>query len=371
VLYMTSVLNRRLPSNGSRLLLVALLAFTLGCKAKKPVTPPFQPPTSAPEMREDASNQGENLRNMAPTADPFRVGLFFPVTRDLQGNVQLSDAALDAMAGIMIAFDSLFRTGFRAEVQITIGSNQELEQLISAEQLVLAFNKGNFEVYDSAHNYNTNPSMPDHMARLAKFWEKSKGPVFVVHQGTEIETAIAEAFLREDMPTAQMLQTDRFDLDFWREQLQDSVANRIYLCSPNERYVTNIMRVLHELNEEFDIQVAGLPNWDRFATLQADYLESSKTILTQSEYRLESSSLGNYVRSQYMTHFAGEATAPVYKGFDHGMYFGRLLLQQVDPFKNYSFSTTDFEFVATDENWLQNQAVRLIQFENYTFNLLP
>lgn len=368
---MTSVQNRQLLSNGSRLLLVALLVFALGCKAKKPVTPPFQPPTSSPEMRDEASNQGKNLPQVAIPADPFRVGLFFPVTRDLQGNVQLSDAALDAMAGMMIAFDSLFRAGFRADVQVTIGSNKDLEELISQEELVLAFNKGNFEVYDSTFNYNTNPSMPDHMRRLAKFWEQSKGPVYVVHQGTELETAIAEAFLREDMPTAEMLQTDSLDLDFWREKLMDSVVNRIYLCSPNERYVTNIMRVLHELNTEFDIQVAGLPNWDRFAALPAEYLESSKTILTQSEYRMEQSSLGNYVRSQYMSHFAGEATPAVYKAFDHGMYFGSMLLKQVDPFKNYSFSSTDFEFVPAEENWLQNQAVRLIQFENYTFNLLP
>lgn len=368
---MTSVLNRQLLLNGSRLLLVALLAFTLGCKAKKPVTPPFQPPTSSPEMHEGASKQENNLQQMAITADPFRVGLFFPITRDPQGNIQLSETALEAMAGVMLAFDSLFRAGFRAEVNVVVGTNQQLETLIAEAQLVLAFNKGNFEVYDSAYNYNTNPAMPDHMARLAKYWEQSKGPVFVVHQGTELEKAIAEAFLKEDMPTAEMLQTERIDVDFWREKLQDSVVNRIYLCSPTERYVTNIMRVLHELNPEFDIQVAGLPNWDRFATLPAEYLESSKTILTQSEYRLENSVLGNYVRDQYMVHFAGEATLAVYKGFDHGMYFGRILLQQVDPFKYSAFSTTDFEFVPVEENWLQNQAVRLIQFENYTFKLLP
>lgn len=369
---MTSVQNRQLLLNGSKLLLVALLALTLGCKAKKPVTPPFQPPTSDPvPHEEEASGQGKNLQQVALTADPFRVGLFFPVTLDRQGNMQLSDGALDAMAGMMIAFDSLFRAGFRADVQITVGSNKDLEGLIAQTELVLAFNKGNFEVYDSTFNYNTNPSMPDHMRRLAKFWEQSKGPVYVVHQGTELETAIAEAFLREDMPTAQMLQTDSLDLDFWREKLMDSVVNRIYLCSPNERYVTNIMRALHELNDEYDIQVAGLPNWDRFAALPAEYLESSKTILTQSEYRLEQSALGNYVRSQYMNHFAGEATPAVYKAFDHGMYFGRMLLKQVDPFKNYSFSTTDFEFVPAEDNWLQNQAVRIIQFENYSFKLLP
>ncbi|MDP2189408.1 MAG: hypothetical protein Q8J69_12085 [Sphingobacteriaceae bacterium] len=350
---------------------MALLAFTLGCKAKKPAAAPFEPPTSAPMERDDASNQSKSFQQVALTADPFRVGLFFPVTRDLQGKMQLSDAALDAMAGLMIAFDSLFRAGFRADVQVTVGSNKDLERLIAEEQLVLAFNKGNFEVYDSTYNYNTNPSMPDHMRRLAKFWEQSKGPVYVVHQGSELERAIAEAFLKEDMPTAQILQTDSLDLDFWREKLMDSVVNRIYLCSPNERYVNNIMRILHELNQEFDIQVAGLPNWDRFATLPAEYLEASKTILTQSEYRLEGSRLANYVRSQYLSHFAGEATPAVYKAFDHGMYFGRMLLQQIDPFKNYSFSTTDFEFVQSEENWLQNQAVRLIQFENYTFNLLP
>jgi hypothetical protein len=321
-------------------------------------------------MHEGSVNQN-NLQEMAITADPFRVGLFFPVTRNLQGEMQLSDAALDAIAGMMIAFDSLFRAGFRADVQVMVGSNQDLEQLISQEQLVMAFNKGNFEVYDSTYNYNTNPAMPDHMHRLAKYWEKSKGPVYVVHQGTELETAIADAFLREDMPTAQMLQTVSLDLNFWRKRLMDSVVNRIYLCSPNERYVTNIMRALHELNPEFDIQVAGLPNWDQFASLPAEYLESSKTILTQSEYRMEQSVLGNYVRSQYMLHFAGEATPAVYKAFDHGMYFGQMLLKQVDPFKNYSFSTTDFEFVPAEENRLQNQAVRLIQFENYTFNLLP
>jgi hypothetical protein len=71
---------------------VALLVFTLSCKSKKPVTPPFQPPTSSSDMREDASNQGKSLPEMAIMADPFRVGLFFPVTLDLQGNAQLTDA---------------------------------------------------------------------------------------------------------------------------------------------------------------------------------------------------------------------------------------------------------------------------------------
>lgn len=371
MLYMTSVQNRQLLSNGSRWLLVALLVFTLSCKAKKPITPPFQPPTSSPEMHEGASNPGKRLPQMAMMADPFRVGLFFPVTLDLQGNAQLSDAALDAMAGIMIAFDSLFRAGFRADVQVTVGTNQDLEKLIANEQLVLAFNKGNFEAYDSVYNYNTNPSMPDHMARLANFWQQSKGPVYVLHQGTELEKAIAEAFLREDMPTAQILQTDSSDLDFWRDKLQHGVVNRIYLCSPTEPYVSSMMRVLHGLNEEFDIQVAGLPNWSDFTALPAEHLESSKTILTQSAYRIENNILGNYVKAQYMAYFYGEATPAVYKGFDHGMYFGKLLLQQLNLFKKHSFSTSDFEFVAAEEDWLQNQAVRLIQFENNTFNLLP
>lgn len=371
MLYMTSVQNRQLLSSGSRWLLVAMMVFTLSCKAQKSATPPFQPPTSSPEMRDDASIQGKSLPQMAIMADPFRVGLFFPVTLDLQGNAQLSDAALDALAGVMIAFDSLFRAGFRADVQVTVGTNRDLEKLIANEQLVLAFDKGNFEVYDSAYNYNTNPSMPDHMARLSKFWKQSKGPVYVLHQGTELEKAIAEAFLREDMPTAQILQTDSLELDFWRDKLKQGVVNRIYLCSPTEHYVTRMMRVLHDLKEEFDIQVAGLPNWSDFAALPGEHLESSKTILTQSAYRFENSILSNYVEAQYMAYFYGAATPAVYKGFDHGMYFGKLLLQQVDPFKKYSFSTTDFEFVTAKENWLQNQAVRLIQFKNNTFNLLP
>ena len=92
MLYMTSVQNRQLLSSGSRWLLVALLVFTLSCKSKKPVTPPFQPPTSSSDMHEGASNQGKSLPQMAIVADPFRVGLFFPVTLDIQGNAQLTDA---------------------------------------------------------------------------------------------------------------------------------------------------------------------------------------------------------------------------------------------------------------------------------------
>jgi hypothetical protein len=43
-------------------------------------------------MHEGASNQGKSLPQMAIVADPFRVGLFFPGTLNLQGNPQLTDA---------------------------------------------------------------------------------------------------------------------------------------------------------------------------------------------------------------------------------------------------------------------------------------
>ncbi|MFN3529533.1 MAG: hypothetical protein ACK417_06390 [Bacteroidia bacterium] len=372
---MISVLSRRQLLNGSKLLLVALLAFNLGCKASKSSgSQPQQPPALDPAMHERPESRRlepkPSYDSLAYKADLFRIGLLFPGTLDSTGQWEVSEEVLDAISGFMLAFDTLHRAGLRAEVKIKLGHLDQLPRMRQNNDLVVHFNHGNYVAYYDTLSWVCNPGLEYHTARLANYWQWEAPEIMLVHRGTDVEKMIAESFMANAPSKSRNLESNRVDIDFWKQHFKRDQTNYVYLCSPDERYVSRMIQLWSSL-EDYDILLAGLPNWERFLTLNGNLMETFRVILSQSVFMDESHDLLTYLRTAYTAQYEGEARTPVIKAFDHGFYFGRLLLTAELPKEAVDLGSMSFDFNSPVMGQHQNTAVRLIQFSNYTFNLLP
>lgn len=376
--FMISVQSRRLLSNGSKLLVFALCLFALGCKAGKATdgkrTPPPQQQLD-PSMHEGASRArpSDTDDSTASLAGPYRIGLLFQGLTDTAGVLQVSDEVGRAVSGFMLAFDTLYRLGFRAEVEVFVLENpaEALPELRTAHDLLFYMQGGNYRVFwNDSTQFFTNPSFEQHTARVAARWRNASSKVMVVHRGSALEQMIANAFLVDMEAQAVDLPTDRIDADFWLARLKKGQTNRIYLCSPDERYVVNVLKTLAGLEEGYDIAIAGLPNWSAFATLDADWFEQFQVMLSQSDFIGLQHPLTHYLNQKYLEHFAGVPNESIFKAFDHGFYFGGFLLHLWTAEERMELASKGFQFRAESSSKYQNQSVRLVQFSSYTFNIL-
>lgn len=377
MLFMISAQSRRLLSNGSKLLVVAMLFATLGCKASKSTEKQRTPQQQQldPSMHERGSQAMPPVGDdtTASLAGPFRIGLLFQGLTDTAGVVKVSEQVARAVSGFMLAFDTLYRIGLRAEVEVYVLENpvDSLPHFRAANDLLFYMQGGNYRVFvKDSLQFFTNPSFEQHTARLAARWGDNSGKVLVVHRGSELEQMIANSFLEEMEEKAIDLPTDRIDALFWVERLKKGQTNRIYLCSPDERYVVKLLKTWVSLDEEYDIEIAGLPNWSAFATLDADWFEQFEVILSQSDFISLQHPLTYYLNAQYLAHFAGAPNEAIFKAFDHGIYFGGLLLGLWTAEEAVELASKGFLFSAEDAAKHQNQSVRLVQFSSYTFNIL-
>jgi hypothetical protein len=85
---MTLVRNRRQPLNGSKLIILLILAIAMGCKAKKSGVPPYQPPSESPENHERAE-----LHSKCEQGCFLPAALFGACPTNLQGAQPVRSAA--------------------------------------------------------------------------------------------------------------------------------------------------------------------------------------------------------------------------------------------------------------------------------------
>jgi hypothetical protein len=350
---------------------VLLLALSLGCKAKKANTPQAEP-TGDPSMHEKVEAQPEKVAPPNTLADPFRVGLFFQLGDSISAEAPLPEAALEALTGFMLAFDSLGKMGLNYAASVAYGDESLIPDFELDKDLFFVWKQNQYVVKMAGEQWSTNTSLPQHMRALANHWKTQSGPIWVLHQGSELEQTIAAAFTSQPGISAMVLESDRQDTAFWRNKLKAGKTDRIFICSPNERYVVQMLKTLVTLAPHYQLEVAGLPNWEGFSALSATQLDACQTILTQSEYINRQHPLSDFVQRQYLADFFGEASLAVYKAFDHAWHWGLLLAGQLPTQKDYAYTAVDFDFESTSTpDFYQNEAVRLLQFDEFQFNLLP
>lgn len=151
-------------------------------------------------------------------------------------------------------------------------------------------------------------------------------------------------------------------------QLSLTKQNIFIVPSTNQAFLTVTLRSLDTLLRNYPVTTFGHPSWQHLSFLSPQLLQHLKTHITSADdidYR--SKRLNNFIRD-YLNAWHAEPTPYAIKGYDEGMYFGRLLGK--DSLKTitqtgFNGMHNNFRFEKkTGQGWV-NTYVHLLLYANF------
>jgi len=143
------------------------------------------------------------------------------------------------------------------------------------------------------------------------------------------------------------------------------------MVSESKSYVLDVITKLNERRNDFSITLLGLPRWDRFDDLEADYLVNLNTHV-MAPYFIDygNSEVKKFVAS-YQEIYKTDPDPLAFQGFDVTYYFcsalwkyGKSFSRCLPEFRMKSLQT-DFRFSATKDNGYENQYWELYEYDSY------
>jgi ABC-type branched-subunit amino acid transport system substrate-binding protein len=153
--------------------------------------------------------------------------------------------------------------------------------------------------------------------------------------------------------------------------LSSKKGNAIVLISDNKSYVLDIVTKLNEHRNEFGVTLMGLPRWDRFDEIEADYLVNLKThVMAPTFIDYDDPGVKKFVK-MYQDRYQTDPDPLAFQGFDITYYFitalwkfGRSFERCIPGLRMKSLQT-DFRFIGSEGNGFENQYWEIYEYDNY------
>jgi hypothetical protein len=140
--------------------------------------------------------------------------------------------------------------------------------------------------------------------------------------------------------------------------------------STNQAFLTVTMRTLDSLSKKYPVILFGHPNWEKFSFLRSDVLQRLHTHITSADVvDYKAATTINFQRA-YRKNYRIDPSEYALKGFDQGMYFGKLLGANNGDVKNLTANDfngidNDFHFIKKPEVGYINTHVNIMDYRNY------
>lgn len=153
--------------------------------------------------------------------------------------------------------------------------------------------------------------------------------------------------------------------------LSKEKGNIIIMISDNKSYVLDVVTKLNEHRNEFSMTLMGLPRWDRFDDIEADYLVNLRThVMAPYFIDYDDPGVKKFV-SLYQARYQTDPDALAFQGFDITFYFVTALwkygksFDRCIPGLRMNSLQTDFRFSSSKENGFENQYWEMYEYGNY------
>jgi ABC-type branched-subunit amino acid transport system substrate-binding protein/LysM repeat protein len=234
---------------------------------------------------------------------------------------------------------------------------------LSERDLILEGNKKVFKV---------RPSLKTQFTELIKYLQSSfeDSNIVVISDNQRMNKATADNI----MTAMEEKKADVHHADGYGEVLSllsKNKGNIIVLISDNKSYVLDVVTKLNEHRNEFGMTLLGLPRWDRFDDIEADYLVNLKThVMAPWFVDYDDPGVKKFV-SMYQDHYQTDPETLAFQGFDITFYFvtalwkyGRSFDRCIPDLRMKSLQT-DFRFYSSEENGFENQYWEMYEYGNY------
>ena len=406
---MISVQNHRLPSSGNKWLIYVVLALVAAaCSPKlQPVAPPkpVEPVVKAPEVKPPVKVEPKfsNISLILPfDLDYLKTGYSSTALKK-------ADIAVEYYQGFKLALDSLTALGYNYRLQLydskdlpsqshSLAYNPQIrasdlivgpifpddikafvDVLTSPRKLILSpLASASPSTFKNQNLITAIPPLEYHVWAAADYIAtniKAK-KLFVLRSGFSEENEYLTPFkqaidsLGKKRIKINQLTVVRGNLKTIIPQLSLTEQNVFMVPATNQQFLMVTLRTLDSLAKKYPITVFGHPSWPSFSFLKTDILQRLKTHITSSQnINYKAPETLTFIRA-YREAYHVEPTEFAIKGFDEGLYFGKLLGEDKDGFKNLDQQKLNglhnsFQFVKKPGLGWINTHVNVLKYANF------
>jgi len=204
------------------------------------------------------------------------------------------------------------------------------------------------------------PPLQYHAIAAAKYAIGKMKPkrIFILNSGFTADKEYIGYFKRAvDSLTKKTVQfTDvivsKGDLSTIIPRLSPTTENVVVVPSTNQQFLQITLQSLDELSTAYPITLFGHPNWEKVTFLKAELLQRLKTHITSSDrVNYKASSTVKFLRN-YRKLYKIEPSEYAIKGFDEGLYFGKLLANSSSGNIKPELEKTDFDGIHNNFNFV-------------------
>ena len=164
----------------------------------------------------------------------------------------------------------------------------------------------------------------------------------------------------------------------YKTYIKKGEHNYVAIISSDEAFVSASLSALYGmLDDDTQISVFGIDSWQRFGSIDFDYLMSLRVTYPIQQYiNYQDQGVKNFI-SKYREAYFIDPSRHVFSSFDIGMYFGQSLYKSHGSWEKYisthpcSGSSLRFDFVKIGlESGFENQGGYVLQFADYELQLV-
>lgn len=368
---MISVRNRLQPLNGNKWFLFLIIGFiATSCSPKVR-------PVAAPPVKKEAEKKVENkkpevtvVKRTPPKVSsialilPFGLDHLAPGASYSTVSLKEADIALGYYHGFKLALDSLTALGYNYKLMVFDSKDEQAQAhslannpAIRNSDLIVGpvFPEG---IKSFTANYTGGrqpvvsplspaspatfrhpglitviPPLEYHAWSAARYISSKIKPqkIFILRSGFSEENEYIAPFKHAIDSLARgrikviTLAVIHGQLNSLIPQLSEEGKNVFIVPATNQHFLTITLRALDTLNQTYPVTVFGHPNWINFTFLKTDLLQRLDTHITSADkVNYRAAGTVAFIHS-YRKAYHTEPTDFSIKGFDEGMYLGKLL----------------------------------------------
>ncbi len=414
---MTSVPNRLRPLSGNKRLIFLFIAVLLGACSPKVTTWVSHPGDAPPVVNKPVPPPKTNPEPVKPPAPKVSViSLLLPFGLDHIGpgqsytDISLKKAriAADYYRGFDLALDSLTFYGYNYKLQLfdtrdddAVAHSLAYDQKVRTSDLIVGpiFPEGlkaftsvltsarkpivsplspeSPATFKNQNLVTVNPPLEYHAWCAAQYINDKLKPqkIFILKSGFSEDNEYLIPF-KKAIDSLSKGKIKFVELTVVRGQLQSLIPqlipgkqNVFVIASTNEAFLMVTLHSLDALVAKYPVTLFGHPSWQHFAFLKPQILQHLKTHITSADnVNYKSPETLRFIRN-YRNAWHAEPTAYAIKGFDEGLYFGKLLggmntLKNMDK-TDFTGINNSFTFQKKAGMGWVNTHVDLLMYDNF------
>jgi hypothetical protein len=409
---MISVRNHLPPSSGNKWLVflgIALLAAACSPKVR-PVSPP-KTETEKPETKPEPPkpNLVATRQSSIALLLPFGLDHLNAGTGYTDVSLRQANIALDFYQGFKLALDSLTSYGYNYKLRVfdtQASANQSRKMAFNPniwgsdlvvgpifpddmkafaqplsgprKPIVSPLSPAAPSTIANQNLVTIIPPLAEHAVTAAKYIQSRLQPskIFVLKSGYSEENDYIIPFKSTIDSVGKghikVIQTVlvRGQLGSLIPQLSTTTPNVFVVPSTNQAFITVTLHSLDSLAKHYPVVLFGHPNWEKYNFLHSDILQRLRTHITAADMVDYTAPATVSFMRQYRKTYHIEASEYAIKGFDEGMYFGKLLGENSGDIKNmtkvdYNGLHNNFHLVKRPAIGYVNTHVNVMDYRYY------